>query len=85
LYGGLYERAYIIRYFPLAERECITPGDGQINHDDFYVPDADAGRQRKNQGPTDMGVQGARLDPLGLFLRMSTPFMWRILSAFLRA
>jgi hypothetical protein len=25
------------------------------------------------------------LNPLGLFLRSSTPFIWRILSAFLRA
>jgi hypothetical protein len=33
-------------------------GDGQINHDDFYVPDADAGRQSKNQGATDRGFRG---------------------------
>ena len=28
---------------------------------------------------------GPLLDPLGLFLRTSIPFVWRILSAFLRA
>jgi pyrroline-5-carboxylate reductase len=28
-----------------------------------------------------MGVQGAHLNPLGLFLRTSIPFTWRILSA----
>ena len=33
-------------------------GDDQINHDDFYVPDADPGRQRKNQGATDRGFMG---------------------------
>jgi hypothetical protein len=45
----------------------------------------EAGRNRQ-------GVQGARLNPLGLFLnrlglflRASIPFAWRILSAFLRA
>jgi hypothetical protein len=28
---------------------------------------------------------GSLLNPLGLFLRTSMPFIWRILSAFLRA
>jgi hypothetical protein len=43
-------------------------------------------------GRNRYGVQGARLNPLGLFLnppglflRTSIPFIWRILSAFLRA
>jgi hypothetical protein len=31
---------------------------------------------------TDRGVQGAHLNPLGLFLRTSIPFIWRVLSAF---
>jgi hypothetical protein len=30
-------------------------------------------------------VQGAHLNPLGLYLRTSIPFIWRILSAFLPA
>ena len=30
-------------------------------------------------------VQGAHLNPLGLFLRTFIPFIWRILSAFLPA
>ena len=33
------------------------------------------------QGETDRGVQGARLNPLGLCLRTYMPFIWRILSA----
>jgi hypothetical protein len=40
-------------------------------------------------GATDGGVQGGHLNPLGLFLthlglflRTSTPFIWRVLSAF---
>ena len=43
-------------------------------------------------GETDMGAQGAHLNPLGLFLnflglflRTCIPFVWRILSAFLPA
>ena len=36
-------------------------------------------------GSNRQGVQGAHLDPLGLFLRTSILFIWRILSAFLRA
>ena len=43
-------------------------------------------------GSNRWGVQGAHLNPLGLFLnplglflRTSIPFIWRILSAFLRA
>ena len=28
------------------------------------------------------GVRGAHLSPLGLFLRTSAPFIWRVLSAF---
>ena len=28
---------------------------------------------------------GLLLNPLGLFLRTSMPFLWRVLSAFLRA
>jgi hypothetical protein len=35
-----------------------------------------------NQGETDTGVQGARLNPMGLFLRTPTPFIWSIRSAF---
>ena len=31
------------------------------------------------------GSGGSLLTPLGLFLRTSMPFIWRILSAFLRA
>ena len=31
------------------------------------------------------GLQGVRLNPLGLFLRTSIPFIWCILSAFLPA
>jgi hypothetical protein len=43
-------------------------------------------------GSNIQGVQGAYLNPLGLFLnlrglflRTSIPFIWRVLSAFLRA
>jgi hypothetical protein len=31
----------------------------------------------------EIGVQGAHLNPMGLFLRTSIPFIWHILSAFL--
>jgi hypothetical protein len=41
----------------------------------------------RTQGERDRGVQGAHLNPLGIFLRPplkpSVPFIWRILSAFL--
>ena len=37
------------------------------------------------QGERDKGVEGDHLNPLGLFLRTSLPFIWRILSAFLPA
>jgi hypothetical protein len=47
---------------------------------------------RFTPGRNRYGVQGAHLDPrglflnhLGLFLRTSIPFIWRILSAFLHA
>jgi hypothetical protein len=33
----------------------------------------------------EIGVQGAQMTPLGLFVRTSIPFIWRILSAFLPA
>ena len=36
-------------------------------------------------GSNRSGVQGVYLNPLGLFLRTSIPFIWRILSSFLRA
>ena len=36
-------------------------------------------------GRNRYGVQGAHLNPPGLFLRTSTPFIWCILSAFLPA
>jgi hypothetical protein len=36
-------------------------------------------------GRKRQGVQGAHLNLLGLFLRTSIPFIWRILSAFLPA
>ena len=36
-------------------------------------------------GSNRYGVQGAHLNPLGLFLRTSIHFIWRILSAFLPA
>jgi hypothetical protein len=36
-------------------------------------------------GRNRYGVQGAHLNPLGLFLRTSVPFIWRMLSAFLPA
>jgi hypothetical protein len=34
-------------------------------------------------GRNRYGVQGAHLNPLGLFLRTSTPFIWSIRNAFL--
>jgi hypothetical protein len=45
------------------------------------------GRGQYQSGRKRSGVQGAHLNPLGLFLRTSIPFIlvWRILSAFLPA
>jgi hypothetical protein len=36
-------------------------------------------------GETETGGSGGSLEPLGLFLRTSIPFIWRIVSAFLPA
>ena len=36
---------------------------------------------RRTAGRNKYGVQGAHLNPLGLFLRIFMPFIWRILSA----
>ena len=39
--------------------------------------------ERDHRGETDRGAQGAHLNPLGLFLRTSIPFIWRVLRAFM--
>jgi ATP-dependent RNA helicase DDX5/DBP2 len=41
--------------------------------------------QRVRAREKESGGSGGSLEPLGLFLRTSIPFIWRILSAFLRA
>jgi hypothetical protein len=57
---------------PLAERDgLITPGAWRPT--------------RRRPGRKRLGVQGAHLNPLGLFLRTSIHFIWRIMSAFLPA
>ena len=40
-------------------------------------------REKYDTGSNRYGVQGAHLNPLGLFLHTSTPFIWCILSDFL--
>ena len=42
-----------------------------------------AAKCSKIKGERDRGAQGVHLNPLGLFLRTSILFIWRILSAFL--
>jgi hypothetical protein len=67
-------RDYIIRYFPLHPRWALT-----CYYSDCKDILEGAGRGQIKRA----GVQGPRLNPLGLFLRASVPFLWSILSAFL--
>ena len=57
-------------------------GDTMTGPFESFCLDATAGA---TAGRNRSGVQGSYLNPLGLFSRTSTPFIWRILSAFLPA
>ena len=63
-----------------------------LNHDQFTAAMYQLVDEWCDTGSNRSGVQGAHLNPLGLFLnplglclRTSIPFIWRILSAFLPA
>jgi hypothetical protein len=51
--------------------------------DVFILSKIDPNTEMCTAGRKRSGVQGAHLNPLGLFLRTSIPFIWRIMMAFL--
>jgi hypothetical protein len=62
--------------------ECTMPPPTLGSSESNVQPEA---TMKLASGGNRYGVQGAHLNPLGLFLRTSIPFRWRVLSAFLPA
>jgi hypothetical protein len=56
-------------------------GDGSTEITDFAVDDPNAENDAYTSGSSRWGVQGVHLNPLGLFLCASVPYIWRVLRA----
>jgi hypothetical protein len=68
--------------YKAAHGDCNVPRDWA---EDPRLADWVDMQRRFKPGRKRWGLQGAHLNPLGLFSRASIPFIWRMLSAFLPA